>query len=285
MNETQLRNKAVSILQGWIGRKESNGTHKMIIDTYNNHLPLARGYKVKYTDAWCATTITAVAIVAGLTDIIPKECSCNKMIELFKNLGRWMEADSYVPYPGDIIFYDWDDKGSGDCTGSSEHVGMVEVVSKSSITVIEGNKNDEVGRRTIQINGKFIRGYGIPDYASKAAKAQDVNGDGRVDANDALEMLKQSAGMTVKTGDYDANDALKILKQSAGVTNQAKKEEVVMGIVTGTGVRVRKGPGTNYAVVTRVNKGNTVRIWKEQNGWYMIDKDKWVSGKYIAKKC
>ena len=98
------------------------------------------------------------------------------------------------------------------------------------------------------------------------------------------DKLKQVAGLAPRTGDHDANDALDILKQSVGVTNQAKKEEVVMGIVTCTGVRVRKGPGTNYAVVTRVNKGNTVRIWKEQNGWSMVDTGKWVCSKYI-KKC
>ena len=33
--------------RAWIGCKESNGTHKQIIDVYNSHTPLARGYKVK----------------------------------------------------------------------------------------------------------------------------------------------------------------------------------------------------------------------------------------------
>ena len=49
--------------------------------------PLARSYAVKYTDAWCATGASAAAIVAELTDIIPTECGCNQMIELFKKLG------------------------------------------------------------------------------------------------------------------------------------------------------------------------------------------------------
>ena len=39
--------------QAWVGRKESDGSHKLIIDIYNSHEPLARGYKVKYDDAWC----------------------------------------------------------------------------------------------------------------------------------------------------------------------------------------------------------------------------------------
>ena len=59
--------------QSWLGRKESDGSHKEIIDVYNSHKPLARSYTVKYTDAWCATFVTAVAIKCNATDIIPKE--------------------------------------------------------------------------------------------------------------------------------------------------------------------------------------------------------------------
>ena len=43
MTEQELRQQVVSIAQGWIGCKESNGTHKPIIDLYNSHKPLARG--------------------------------------------------------------------------------------------------------------------------------------------------------------------------------------------------------------------------------------------------
>jgi lysozyme len=87
------------------------------------------------------------------------------MIELFKKLGEWIENDAYVPKPGDIIFYDWQDSGSGDNTGWPDHVGIVEAVSGSTITVIEGNKSDSVSRRTLQVGGKYIRGYGVPKYA------------------------------------------------------------------------------------------------------------------------
>ena len=161
----------VKVMQSWIGRNEAAGTHKAIIDIYNAHKPLARGYKVKYTDAWCATTVSAAAIKLGYTDIIPTECSCTKMIELFKKLGCWVENDGRTPKPGDFIFYDWDDSGKGDNTGSSDHVGIVEKVSGGKITVIEGNYSNAGKRRTIAVNGKYIRGYGVPKYdAEKATK-------------------------------------------------------------------------------------------------------------------
>lgn len=160
------RSTVVKQAQAWIGLKESNGSHKQIIDLYNSHKPLARGYKVKYTDAWCATFVSAVAIKLGYTAIIPTECGCDKQIALFKKLGEWQEKDSYKPSPGDVIYYDWQDSGSGDNTGGADHVGIVEKVSGNTITVIEGNKSDAVGRRTLAVNGKFIRGYGVPKYGA-----------------------------------------------------------------------------------------------------------------------
>ena len=150
--------------KAWIGCKEKDGSHKKIIDIYNAHKPLARSYKVKYTDSWCATFVSACAIASGLTDLIPTECSCNQMISLMKKKGIWVENENRVPDPGDIIFYDWQDSRKGDNKGSSDHVGIVEKVSKGKITVIEGNYQDSVKRRTISVNGKGIRGYGVPKY-------------------------------------------------------------------------------------------------------------------------
>ena len=165
----KLASAVLAQARAWIGRNEADGTHKGIIDVYNGHTPLARGYKVKYTDAWCATFVSAVAIKCGLTDIIPTECGCGQMIALFQELGEWQEDDSRTPNPGDIIFYDWDDTGAGDNTGWPDHVGIVESVSGGNITVIEGNKNNAVGRRTLAVNGRYIRGYGVPKYDTEAA--------------------------------------------------------------------------------------------------------------------
>ena len=164
-------NEVVKQAISWLGYNENDGTHKAIIDVYNKHKPLARGYKVKYTDAWCATFVSAVAIKLGYTDIIPTECGCPQLIELFKGLGCWVENENRKPNAGDIIFYDWEDNGKGDNKGAANHVGIVEKVSGSTITVIEGNKNNAVERREIAVNGKYIRGYGIPKYDTKSVKA------------------------------------------------------------------------------------------------------------------
>lgn len=160
-------NKILEQAKAWLGKNEKDGTHKEIIDIYNSHKPLARGYKVKYTDSWCATFVSAVAIVCGAADIIPLECSCGQMITKAQQMGIWVENDAYVPKPADIILYDWDDKGSGDNTGWPDHIGIVESVYNGLISVIEGNNLDAVGYRALQVNGKTIRGYICPKYEAE----------------------------------------------------------------------------------------------------------------------
>ena len=126
-----------------------------------------------HTDDWCATFVSAVAIKLGYTDIIPTECGCQKMIDRLKEIGSWEENENRTPNVGELIFYDWQDDGKGDNKGYADHVGFVESVSGSTITLIEGNYKDSVCRKTIEVNEKYIRGYGIPKY-DKAPKSETV---------------------------------------------------------------------------------------------------------------
>lgn len=156
--------KMVAQAKTWLGLKESDGSFQVIIDTYNSQAELPRGYKVKYTDEWCAAFVSAVAVLLGYTDIIPTECSCTKLIQKLKTIGAWDERDDRVPNPGDIIFYNWEAAATGDDTTDADHVGIVESVKNGIITVIEGNYSQSVKRRTIAVNHRYIRGYGVPKY-------------------------------------------------------------------------------------------------------------------------
>ena len=197
MTENQLRSNVVSIMKGWLGWSETNGQFKKIIDTYNNHKPLARGYKVKYSDEWCATAVSAAFITAGLTDIGFTECSCNRMIALYKAKGRWKENDTYVPKVGDVIMYDWNDNGVDDNVGLADHVGLVTEVNGNKLTIIEGNKNETVAYRSIDINGKFIRGYCVPDYASKASKPVETVSTATYSKTAFVRDVQKAFGATV----------------------------------------------------------------------------------------
>lgn len=185
------REKIVALAQTWLGCRESNGTHKPIIDTYNKIKPLPRGYKVRYTDEWCATFISALGYSLNALDIIPAECSCSKMIEGFKAIGCWKENDDYTPKPGDIMFYDWQDNGKGENKGNPDHVGIVEKVEGNQITVIEGNKNEAVARRYLTVNGRYIRGYGLPKYLTTTNNNKPTN-----EVKVMIELTQLKNGMT-----------------------------------------------------------------------------------------
>lgn len=167
--------KIIDLALSWKGKKESNGSHKEIIDIYNSCVPLPRGYKVKYSDAWCATFISALSIKLKYTNIIPPECSCEKMIENFKKLGVYVEDENRTPAVGDIVFYDWGDNGKGDCKGWSDHVGIVTNVSRETFTVIEGNYNGEVKQRKMSINGRYLRGFAVPKYEKEVSKPSETD--------------------------------------------------------------------------------------------------------------
>lgn len=171
MTESEVRKMYVDRAISFFGAVQGDAQHKEIVDTYNSYLPHPRGYTLKMTDPWCAPFVSACAILTDLSDIVPIECSCSEQIKMLKNNGRWEERDDYVPSPGDLIYYDWDDNGKGDCTGAPEHVGIVVKTDGGMIQVIEGNKGSAhvVGYRDISVNGQYIRGFGLPKFSSKAA--------------------------------------------------------------------------------------------------------------------
>lgn len=159
----------VNVMRSWVGLNEGDGSHMKIINIYNDYKPLARGYAVQRYDAWCATTVSAALIKIGMASIIKPECGCEEFIN--RNKDYWVEDDSVTPEPGWIILYDWEDSGAGDCKGWADHIGVVEEVKDGKITVIEGNCDNMVKRRTLAVNGRYIRGYVVPPF-KKANEVQ-----------------------------------------------------------------------------------------------------------------
>ena len=248
MTENELRKKVVSVAESLYGCKESDGSHRKIIDIYNGFTPLPNGYKMTYYDAWCATTISTIAIMCEITDIIPRECGCERMINLFKKIGRWVENDAYTPQIGDIIFYDWQDSGIGDNTGFSDHVGMVVSVSGKSIKIIEGNMNNAVGYRNIQVNAKGIRGYGIPDYASKSGSVKN-------ETKPTVSAPTISVSLEYKVGDIIKFTGTKHYANANAASGASCKSG------TAKVTSVSKNAKHPYHLVAEKSKGSTVYGW------------------------
>lgn len=176
------RTDIVQQVCSWEGWSERNGKFKIIIDIYNKYLSTAvksgtLNYTVKYIDEWCATGASAAYIQAGAPELFPIECGCPRNITLAKKMGIWEEADNHVPKLAEAVLYDWQDSGSGDNTGTADHIGIVIDVDEKAGTfvVMECNKDETVGRGTMKINGKYIRGFICPKFTDSApAKAPEA---------------------------------------------------------------------------------------------------------------
>lgn len=229
----KTRKAVVNLITSWVGKNEKDGSHKEIIDIYNSHTPLPRNYKMRYTNSWCAATVSALAIKLGYTNIIPVECSCGNMIELAKKMKIWVENDAYVPEIGDFILYDWDDKSTGDNTGWPDHIGTVTYVNTQSgyIEVTEGNYNDAVKKRTISINGKYIRGFITPEYDAK--ELPDDKADANMRGKDVMTVAHE-----VIAGKWGSGDVRKKKLVDAGY-NYAAVQAMVNQILNGGAVTAK----------------------------------------------
>lgn len=205
--EESGRKKIVELCRESLGAVMGDAEHKRIIDIYNSHKPLARGYAMKYSDDWCAAFASEKYIEAGMADLFPLEVGCGKMIDKAINMGIWVESDAYTPSPADGIIYYWDDNGNGELTYGADHVGIVEeVYDNGTFCVIEGNMGNprHVGRRTMEINGQCIRGFITPKFTDKIAPSpapyekdeKEPAGTYTVKAGDTLSGIAAKFGTT-----------------------------------------------------------------------------------------
>lgn len=132
----------------FVGVRQGSTKHKYIVNTYNGIKPLPRGYKVKYTDNWCATFVSFVLKKCGCKKNV-FECGAQRMKAKCDKLKLTID-DNSKGKSNDIIFYDW----NGDKW--SDHVGIIYKVDKSNYYVVEGNKNKRVETRKISKKSKSI---------------------------------------------------------------------------------------------------------------------------------
>ena len=230
----------IGVMRGWIGYSEANGMHKAIVDIYNSHKPLARGYAVTYSDSWCDATVSAAFIRLGAVDLIGgTECGVDAHIQLFKAAGIWIEDGTITPQSGDIICYNWDQSVQPN-DGFADHIGIVERVANGAITTIEGNSNNAVRRCEIPVGYGYIRGFARPKYGtgSKAPAQQD-------------------------------DDAV-VIPSSDGTLH---KDPQCSGKVTSSTLAVRTWAGEKYDPIKSypaLSKGDMVEICDAVDGWFYV---------------
>ena len=203
MTGKELRRTVADIINAWDGATRGSAKHLEILNIYNNHKPLARGYRVQVGDAHCATTTSAAYIKAGIAEYTGTECGVGKYVEIAKKKGIWTENGAYTPKVCDACVYDWQDGANyatTDNTGAPDHIGIVTKVGGGTFVVTEGNMNGgKVGKRTMKVNGRYIRGFITPDFDMIARKLGGTSGG---TADKPTKPTTQAAGTyTVKSGD------------------------------------------------------------------------------------
>lgn len=177
MSEREIRHRVAATALSLKGIEEGTSEYlERIVGVYNSQSKLPRGHRLTATDPSCAATVTVIGIMLGISHIILPECSCSKMIELYKALGLWVEDDAHVPELGDIIMYAWDAK-SGENLLPPDHTGMVVKRVGKTLTILEGNYDNQVKLREIPIEYVKTRGFCKPDYAALVQPFADVPSD------------------------------------------------------------------------------------------------------------
>lgn len=159
MIKSVLRENLIAIATKYNGYKDN----KMIVDKYNDLVSKYKPsqYRATYRDAWGCIFASMVAWEADCKDIIPLECACYKMLEEFKKLGCYKDKSSYIPEPGDFIFYSF---GPYQDDNFPTHIGIITDVNNNVAITIEGNYNGMVKRRKINLDSNYILCYCRPKY-------------------------------------------------------------------------------------------------------------------------
>lgn len=271
MTETNLRQFVVCIIAAWVGSVRSDARHKEILATYNAYKPLPRNHKMLESEHYCAATVSAAWIKAGVDSVAVIECSCSKMVELAKQKGIWVEDDKYIPKPGDAVIYDWQDGkdfATTDNKGVPDHIGIVERVDGNAMTIIEGNRPvGHVARHTLAVNGKYIRGFICPDYAALATPEKTITEIAREviagkwgNGADRKRRLIE-AGYDYDVVQAEVNRLLKGDKPPKPIPAKSFGVSVARKYTTKTELVLRCGAGNGYTAIKTLAKGAVVRCY------------------------
>lgn len=243
MNESQLRNFFVSTAKAYLGATKGSAKHHEIVDIYNTISPRPRGYKLTYSDDWCAGFVSAMSKKCDLLSIIPAEVAAHR---LYQNMSTHKDRN-YTPKIGDIILYDWDSNNWAD------HIGIVCECSAGAITVIEGNTSGgKVAYRSIAVGSKLILGFGLPNYASKATAtaAQPIQNTVATAAPKSAEIAVDGAWGSATTKRIQQVLGCTVDGVCGPQTIKALQKWAGMAAKDQDGIR---GPKTNKAMQTKLN--------------------------------
>lgn len=113
--------------------------------------------------AWCAMFVSSVLNIVGIGEGVTSD-SCTLMQRYMSESDKWSEPDDW-PIPGDIIFFDWDNKKE---ERPLDHVGICVGFNNDTlqITYVNGNGDSSyyVTEEEINVNAKGKDGHNLVAY-------------------------------------------------------------------------------------------------------------------------
>lgn len=178
------RQHFVDTAKQYIGWSESDGRAQKIMDLYdkmidNTDVCKRWGCRKLYFAKqwhWCEAFVSAMAYVAGCTDVVPCEMSCWSVANMAQ---KGLNGSKWISYKngnkdnvmiGDLVLFDWDGGHS-----EYDHVGIVTSVSTSGFTTVEGNTQGtgsgdnylgKVGTRSVNWSNNVVTGFVHCNFAT-----------------------------------------------------------------------------------------------------------------------
>ncbi|WP_373598574.1 SH3 domain-containing protein [Paraclostridium bifermentans] len=164
-------------------------------------------------------------------------------VEYLESVGSWVK----VKYNGTegFVYGDY-------VSNSSQGGGNTDTSVKENKQVTGSKVNFRTGPGT---NYSIITSLG---RGTKVGVISESNGWSKISYNGKVGYMSSKYLGTVNSGGGDTGEV------DTDTTVKENKQ------VTGSRVNFRKGPGTNYSIITSLGRGTTVGVISESNGWSKI---------------
>jgi len=207
------------------------------------------------------------------------------------------QKGQYYKYPerGDCIFF-------RNASGGMQHIGLVYDSDSKYVYTIEGNtsggsvvvaEGGAVCLKKYSLNNYYIDGYGRPSYTEEE-KGGKLHKEMYVYNTDweGLNVRETPNGKILglipvgtKVMVSEISGQWSHIEQGWVFSAYLSKTKPDVRVVTSDVLNLRKGPGTKYAIVGRLNKGTRVQVFKTNGSWVKVSPtaNAWCSKNYLKK--
>ncbi|PED41289.1 N-acetylmuramoyl-L-alanine amidase [Bacillus cereus] len=152
--------------------------------------------------------------------------------------------------------------GDGNGSGNRKSISVEICFSKSG-----GDKYYKAEENAAEIVAQLMKLYNIP--ISKIRTHQSWSGKYCPHRMLAEKRWNHFIDMVQRT--YNGNNNELTPEPIPPVTN-----ETGVAYIEGYNVNLRKGPGTNYAVIRKLQKGESYKVWGRKGYWLNLGGDQWI---------